>query len=385
MKLGSRRTTILHAMGTTVVCLLGSMLASGQARPEQKPLMAEQVHKNLQVLKGIPENQFMATMGFFSASVGETCTYCHVADSSGSWEKYADDNDQKRTARAMIGMMNAINKNFFGGRRVVTCYSCHRGGERPEVTPSLVDLYGPPPSREPDQMIEQAPKGPSADQVLDKYIQALGGAQRLGSLASYAAKGTYQGYADEKHPVEVFAKAPGQLTMIVHTPGGDTTTTYDGRAAWIAAPPTDRPVTMLDLTGGDLDGAKLDAALAFPTRIKQALTQWRVGYPAAIDDRAVQLVQGTSDGRYPVNLYFDSQSGLLVRQVRYTDSPVGLNPTQVDYADYREVAGVKIPFRWTVSWLDGRSTIELSEVQPNAPIDAAKFARPAPPPRPAAR
>jgi photosynthetic reaction center cytochrome c subunit len=380
MKLGSRRITFLRALGTAVVGLLGGVLASGQTRPEQRPLMAEQVHKNLQVLKGIPENQFMATMGFFSASLGENCTYCHVADSGGSWEKYADDNDHKRTARAMIGMMNAINKSYFGGRREVTCYSCHRGGERPDVTPSIADLYGPPPSKEPDQMVEGPAKGPSADQILDKYIQALGGAQRLAGLASFAAKGTYQGYADEKHPLEIFAKAPGQLTTIVHTPGGDTTTTYDGRAAWIAAPPTDRPVPMLDLTGGDLDGAKLDAALAFPARIRQAFTQWRTGYPSTIDDRAVQFVQGTSDGRYPVNLYFDSQSGLLVRQVRYADSPVGLNPTQIDYADYREVSGVKMPFKWTVSWLDGRSTIELSEVQPNALVDAAKFARPASPP-----
>ena len=86
-----------------------------------------------------------------------------------------------------------------------------------------------------------------------------------------------------------------------------------------------------------------------------------------------------------MNLYFDTQSGLLVRQVRYADSPVGLSPTQVDYADYREVAGVKMPFKWTVSWLDGRSNTELSEVQPNVAIDAAKFARPATPARPAAR
>src|SRR6266404_8055769 len=135
MKLGSRL-----AMGTTVVCLLGSMLASGQARPQQR-VMADQVHKNIQVLKGLPEDEFMATMGFFFSSLGENCTYCHVAESGGSWEKYADDNDHKKTARAMIGMMNVINKNFFGGRRVVTCYSCHRGGERPDVTPSIADLY----------------------------------------------------------------------------------------------------------------------------------------------------------------------------------------------------------------------------------------------------
>ena len=383
--MGKMRTTLRRGIGTTVVCLLGSILASGQAQPQQKPPMADQIHKNIQVLKGIPEDEFMATMGFFSASLGENCTYCHVADSGGSWEKYADDNDHKKTARAMIGMMNVINKNFFGGRRVVTCYSCHRGGERPEITPSIAELYGPPPTKEPDQIVEGPAKGPSADQILDKYIQALGGAQRLGSLTSFSAKGTYQGYADEKRPVEVFAKAPGQLTTIVHTPGGDTTTTYDGRAAWIAAPISDRPVPLLELTGGALEGAKLDATLVFPTRIKQALSQWRVGYPAIIDDRAVQLVQGTSDGRYPVNLYFDTQSGLLVRQVRYADSPVGLSPTQVDYADYREVAGVKMPFKWTASWLDGRSITELTEVQPNAPIDAAKFARPAAPAKPATR
>jgi outer membrane lipoprotein-sorting protein len=229
-------------------------------------------------------------------------------------------------------------------------------------------------------MLDPAPKGPSADQVLDKYIQAIGGAQRLAGLTSFAAKGTQQGYADtEKHPVDLYAKAPNERTTIIHNSNGDSTTTYDGRTGWTAAPATDRPFTLLELQGGDLEGAKLDAALSFPTRLKQALTQWRVGLPTTIDDRDVQIVQGTSDGRYPVNLYFDSKSGLLVRVVRYTDSPVGLNPTQIDFDDYRDVAGVKMPFRWTVSWLDGRSTITLSDVQPNAPIDAAKFAKPAAP------
>jgi outer membrane lipoprotein-sorting protein len=109
------------------------------------------------------------------------------------------------------------------------------------------------------------------------------------------------------------------------------------------------------------------------------LSQWRVGPPSTIEDRDVTLVQGTIDGRYPVNLYFDDETGLLARMVRYSDSLVGLAPTQVDYSDYREVAGVKMPFKWTVTWLDGRSAIQLSEVQPNAAIDPSKFARPAPP------
>jgi hypothetical protein len=138
-------------------------------------------------------------------------------------------------------------------------------------------------------------------------------------------------------------------------------------------------VAVLALTGHDLDGARLDAALAFPGGIKQALTKWRVGFPTTINDREAQVVQGTSTGGALATLYFDAESGLLVRQVRYSDSPVGRIPTMVDYSDYREVAGVKMPFRWTVSWLDGRDSFELTDVQPNAQIDAARFARPAAP------
>ena len=370
MKFVSGRTAIRVA-GSALIGLVSVVMASAQPAP-----MAEKVFKNVKVLTGIPENQFMATMGFFSASLGMTCTDCHVAESGGSWEKYADDTPLKQTTRRMIGMVAGINKAYFGGKREVTCYSCHRGGDRPQVTPSLIELYGPPgPPREPDEIVAQASKT-SPDQILDKYIEALGGAQKLAALTSLVAKGTYSGYAEtEKHPLEIYAKAPDQRAMIVHNPAGDTITTFDGRIGWIAAPNTEKPIPITELTGGDLDGAKLDAELSFPGQIKYVLTQWRVGFPASIDDRDVQLVQGTTDGKYPVNLYFD-KSGLLVRSVRYTDSPVGLNPTQVDYADYREVAGVKIPFRITTTWLDGRSLAEFTDVQANLPIDAAKFAMP---------
>ncbi len=379
MKLGSRRT-IVGAMGTMVVCLLSAASAGGQAVQEQRPPLAEEVHKNVQVLRGISESQFMETMGFFSASLGANCTYCHVAESSGNWEKYADDNEHKQTARGMIRMVNAINRSYFGGRRVLTCYSCHRGNERPKVIPSLAEMYGAPPLEDPDEILEQAPGAPPADQVLDKYLRALGGAERLATLTSFVAKGTYQGNAEvEKRPFEVFAEVPAQRTAIIHSINGDTTTAYDGRAAWIAAPDTESPVPLLGLTGLELDAVKLDADLSFPARVKSILSDWRVGFPTTIDDRDVQVVQGTSAGRSPVKLYFDRESGLLVRLVRYTDSPVGRNPTQIDYADYREVAGVKMPFRWTVTWLDGRSTIQLNDVQPNIPIDAVRFTRPASP------
>ncbi|PYU29283.1 MAG: hypothetical protein DMG32_00495 [Acidobacteria bacterium] len=363
-----------RAHGQIAAQTAGQQIA--QQPPAQKELMAEDVYKNIQVLRGIPENQFLATMGFFSASIGESCEFCH--DDESSWAGYAKDNAHKQTARKMVLMMNAINKSYFGGSRKLTCYSCHRGTDLPKVTPNLAEQYSAPVVEEPDVITDQAAGEPPAERILDKYIQALGGAQRLASITSVSAKGTYQGYAEiEKSPIEIMAKAPGQRVTIIHTSNGDWTTTYDGRAGWVAEP--GRPVPLLELTGQFLEAVKVDADLAFPARIKQSFSEGRVGYLTTINDREVEVVQGDSGGIFPVKLYFDKESGLLVRQVRYTNSPVGLNPTQIDYTDYRDVSGVKMPFRWTTTWTDGRSSTELSEVKANLPIDAAKFAKPAAP------
>jgi outer membrane lipoprotein-sorting protein len=371
--------TIVTALGIALASLLGAARTGGQAESAQKPLMAEQYFKNVQVLRGISVKEFMDTMGFFAASLGENCTFCHVEESSGDWTKYADDNANKQTARKMILMMNGINKSYFGGSRKMTCYSCHRGGETPRVTPNLAEQYSAPVLEVPDEITEQAPGVPSAAQILDKYIQALGGAQRLSSQTNFVARGTYQGYDDpEKRPAEIYAKAPDERAVIVHTPNGDSTTTYDGHSGWIAAPDTDQPMPVMALTGGDLQGAKIDASLNFPAGLKQDFTKWLVGPDTTINDRDVQVVQGSNPGESPVKFYFDQQSGLLVRVVRYTNLPVGLNPTQIDLADYRDVSGIKVPFRWTVTWTDGRSVTELDQVQPNVAIDAGKFGKPAP-------
>jgi outer membrane lipoprotein-sorting protein len=383
MKFGAKKT-ILGVLGMAAACLLGAALgAGGQGAPAQKPLLAEDAFKNVQVLKGIPVNQFMEAMGFFSASLGQSCEYCHEMP-TGTWQDYAIDNAHKKMARKMILMMNAINQTNFAGRRVVTCYTCHNGGEQPKVTPTLAGVYAAPPPDDPDETpLGQAPAGITADQVLDKYLQALGGTQRLEGLTSFIAKGTNVGYGDQAYerPVEIFAKAPDQRATVIHTVTGDNTTTYDGRTGWVAAPETNAPVPVMALTGTDLDGARLDAMLSFPAQIKQAPGGWRAGAPATIDNREVQVLQGTAGG-HPVRLFFDKESGLLVRLLRYTDSSVGLNPTQIDYSDYREVAGVKTPFKWTVTWLDGTSAFTLSDVQANAAIAAAKFAKPAPPTAP---
>ena len=76
--------------------------------------MSDELFKNVQVLKGIPVDEFLDTMGMFAAATGLNCTDCHIPESGGSWARYADDNQLKRTTRGMVAMVNGINKSYFG-------------------------------------------------------------------------------------------------------------------------------------------------------------------------------------------------------------------------------------------------------------------------------
>ena len=375
-------------IGNTIVLLLilvaclAARAPAGQTGAQQKPLMAEDVFKNVQDLKGIPVNQFMEAMGFFSAALGYNCTNCHGTEVLGNWAKYAVETPEKRVARRMIQNVNTINKTLFGGRQAVTCYTCHRGSPTPKTVPSLLEQYSAPPEDDPND-VEPSPrvsKTPSVDEILNRYMQALGGTKSLGALTSLVAKGSYEGF-DSYHgkvAVEVYAKATGERSVIAHTQNGDSVTTYNGRDAWIMGP--DKPVPVLQLaSGGDLDSVKLDSILAFPGGLKQSLTQPRTGFPTTtIDDHPVEVVQALAGGSR-VKLFFDKQTGLLSRVVLFHNTIVGPVPTQIDYSDYREVAGVKMPFQWRLTWMDGQSTYILDDVRPNVAIDPGRFAKPVAP------
>ena len=367
------------AFGSLVAAALISTAVSAQTQT-QKPLMSEQAFKNVTVLRGIPVDEFMGTMGVFSAALGFSCEDCHTA-SSNDWANYAKDvSPRKQTARRMVTMMAEINKQYFGGRQVVTCFSCHRGANRPKVTPSLVLLYGMPPPDELDVLIAPGPAGtPTPAQIFDKYLQALGGADRVAKLTSFAARGTYSGYGPEgfPRPVEIYAQAPNRKTVAVRDKeAGDNITTFDGKeGAWQSAP--FRPVEVLQYYGPELDSLRADAELTFPANVKTALTNMRSSTDF-INDRSLLVVQGNKGGAL-VTMYFDEETGLLTRLVRSVPSVVGRLPWQIDYSDYRDVAGVKMPFKWTMTWLDGRSNFEMSEIRPNVAIEASRFARPAPP------
>jgi len=383
MQLRFRRAAF-RVLGMTAAFLLAAVsFVTGQAAPAPKPQTAEQVFKNVQVLKGVPADEFLASMGFIANALSVNCTYCHVGEGGGGWDEYAKDTDKKEMARKMMVMMNTINKTFFGGTRRVTCVSCHNGNNRPKTTTNMAVYYHAPITDEPDDVLRQAPGAPTVDQVIDKYLNAVGGAQQLATVTSFVAKGTYLGYGEaEKRPFEVYAKAPGQRTEIVHTLSGDSTTAFDGRAGWMVMPDAFSPIPSRALAGTELEGVKLDAALSFPAQLKQALKNWHGAIPSTLGDHDVQVLQGTSDSGLPVKLYFDEDSGLLLRQVRYTETPIGRNSWLIDYDDYRNVGGIKMPFKWSILWQSGQSQVELTDIQPNAAVDAARFSRPAAPARP---
>src|SRR5262247_763289 len=131
MKTKKPKRTILCLMEIVMMCLLGTTISSDQRRPKAKPQMAEELFKNVQVLKDIPVDEFMDTMGMISAALGLNCLDCHTSDSDTAWEKFAVDTQMKRTSRRMIQMVAGINKDKFGGGKSVTCWTCHRGDLRP--------------------------------------------------------------------------------------------------------------------------------------------------------------------------------------------------------------------------------------------------------------
>lgn len=379
--------------GTVAICVFAfiAVTVDGQVTPAQTPtpgapvgtapkqVMVEDVYTNVQLLKGIPAAELWDTMGFIAAATGLNCVGCHVDESLIDIARFADDTPLKRKTRQMIEMANAINKAHYGGARVVTCNSCHNGATRPEGVPSLVRQYSVP--EDDPNTVERVPNitGPSAAEILDKFVTASGGAERLAALTSYTGKGTYRGFDtyDQPVPFEVFAKAPNQRTVIAHTQNGDSTFTFDGRTGWVAG--VDKPRLLMPMTPAEIDSAKIEADLAFPGSIRASLSHAQAGFPPTyINAKKANVIQVPGTARTRTKLFFDAESGMLLRAVRYTPTMIGTVQNQIDYEEYKEVAGVKVPVKWTVTWTSGQTHIALTDVRPNVAIDASRFGQPAP-------
>ena len=362
--------------GAAVVAFAGLLVAgvSAQAPAERVPL-TEDVFKSVTLLRGIPVDTFFDAMGMFANAMGNDCTFCHDAKAYFDKSAFVLPTPRIQKARQMIVMVNDLNRRYFAGQTRVTCFTCHQGSNAPSADPNLMLQYGEPIE---DPNVRDFPTDAriTADAVFTKYIQALGGAERLAKFTSFTAKGTYSGFdtSFDKVPMELYAKAPGQQTMIVRFTTGVSTRVFDGRNGWVAGPET--PLPLVSLTEGNLDRARLEALAAFPTGLRQAFPQYRGGR-TAIDGNEVVVLQGLVDGQPVANFYFD-EAGLLVRMIRWVGTPVGMVPTLIDFKDYREVAGINIPYTRVVTQTYMQMTVELSDLQPNANVDASRFTRPAP-------
>jgi photosynthetic reaction center cytochrome c subunit len=342
--------------------LLAMTLLTGIVRAQSaEPKTAEQVYKNITQLNGTPADQLGPSMQFIAASLGVECSFCHT---QGKMD--ADDKPTKKTARDMMAMTAAINKNSFAGNRQVTCYSCHHGASHPANMPPV--LTSDPPAHPEVKTAASPGTAPNAEQIVEKYITALGGADAIKKTTSRVMKGSILAGGNET-PIEVITKAPNKRVSITHNPNGESFTAFDGTSGWLGS--TGRPAR--DMSSAESDAAGLDAEFYLGPRLKEIFQQLRPGRPEVIDGLECAQIIGTRPNRPPVRFYFDSKTGLLQRVVRYGETPLGRNPTQIDYADYREVDGVRIPFRWTLARPNGRFTIQITEVKTNVPVDDAKF------------
>ena len=340
-----------------VIVALAPWIVSGAA-----PKKASEQFKNIQVLKDVPADQLIPAMQFITASLGVGCDHCHVP---GNFDK--DDKKPKQTARQMMQMMSAINKINFAGERKVTCYSCHRGGAEPISVPVInVNAMAP---AEPPKTPASLPTG---EEVLNKYLAALGGSDALVKNTTRVAKGKAIIFGTRQFPAETISKSPDRTVSITHLSDGDMSNGFNSSTGWQAIP--GRPVR--ELSAAEIDATRLDSDFYFSHHIKDLFNTLQTAGVDNLGGHLGYVVLGKRQGLPDVKLYFDGESGLLLRMMRFEETPLGLNPVQNDYADYRDVSGVKVPYHVTTLRAGRKGEVQLDAVEQNVSVEDSRFEMP---------
>jgi hypothetical protein len=342
-----------------------TVMAQEAPKPPDAPKAAEQQFKNIQVLKGVSAEQVIPTMQFISASLGVECEFCHVEQ---QMEK--DDKKEKVTARKMISMELAINKGNFDQKTEVTCYTCHRGAAHPVGTPVL-SADAKPPMHSHEEMEQEHKNLPSAEQVLDKYLAAVGGAEALKKIKTREEKGTMEAMG-KQFPIQVYCEAPDKRVSVAHMQNGPSVTAFNGEVGWMTI-----PGGLHRMTTAERESARIDAEMYFPARVREMYKELRVIPGEPVEGHATIAIAARAPGHPGLRMYFDPESGLLLRIIKLTETPLGQLPTQIDYGDYKETDVVKIPYRWTLVRPAGSFTIHVEEVRENVTIDPKWFEAPA--------
>jgi len=320
---------------------------------------AQQHPKNLQVFKDLPATQLDPTMAFISGALGVRCSYCHVAN---QFDK--DDKPTKLAARRMIQMVFDINKGSFNGESAVSCYTCHRGKPLPVSVPAVgQNLWAPGPAAPVAETL------PSVKQILERYVQALGGADALNKINTRIVKGSRIGADNVLVPEEVYQKAPDKLLTITSYPQVVFSNGFNGTVAWGhssrdgATPLPDQLIAQI----------KRDAVFYKELKTDQIYSSLTLLGKTPVRDADAYVIEAKPPDGPIEKLFFDVKTGLLVRRYTESSTPLGKLPLQTDYEDFREVDGIKQPFliHWSFPgrvW--GR---KIDEIKQNVSLDDAKF------------
>ena len=365
---GLRRSDSGRLRKRVVATLMGSIFvvfASAQGPVASPDKTSSQVFKNIKVFNYIPSDQLIPSMQFITAALGVQCEYCHVER---AFER--DDKKPKQIARRMIQMTMAVNEQNFEGKQIVSCYSCHRGHPKPISIPVIPDPAAPfAQSPEPQTV---SPDLPKADEVVRRYAEALGGRDQITRLTTVSAKGTLEA-GPAKFPIEVLKAKPSRVSVSIYFPQGASISKFNGTLGWILSP--GRPLHAMD--SSELDASAMDAALPFTSDLKSLFPALETVRREQIGDQESFVLQATRPNLPRVEFYFDANTGLLVRLVRYARSPLGLLPARIDFSDYRDVGGVKLPFHWNSATPLGRFAVQIATITVNSPMSDDTFSKPA--------
>jgi hypothetical protein len=339
--------------------------------------------KNVKVLLNMSEGQLDQVMGYFGASLGVKCNFCH-ASKDGKLVFELDDKPEKNTAREMIKMTMALNKDTSKGTTTtISCYTCHRGRNTPVGVPALpVPTPAPRPERPPQGSTPAQTPAPTADQVFDKYLNAIGGTTALANLKTRTMKGSAAGGEGRSMTLEVDRSGSDKLYVSFTTPEGTMEQGFNGTVGWEKNPGGTRQISSDELADVQMH---VNSLLFDVAAFKQQFTRIGPSRKDKLDGHDVYVLRaGTPDGKR-AQLFFDADTGLLRREVTAVTTVVGVIPTQVDFDDYRDVDGVKVPF--TVAFSSANvnnptTAIKFTEIKFNAPVDDSRFNMP-PAPKPA--
>ena len=372
------------------LCLpLTNWTRCADAQGGQGNLSVEQTRKNIQVLKGLPESQLFPVMNFVAASLGVKCDFCHVKQEAppggeAKWIWKSDDKEQKRVARQMMRMTLDINKNNLDalGGYGVTCYTCHRGtrgGPRLPPLPLTVSGHEDPPAapgaNAPAAAVAARPSRPTPEEILKKYVEAVGGRAAIAKIQTIYWKGMREASQDRKWPIEVMTKGADKFRIVVNVPEQTPINqAFSGAQGWIKNPNGQHTASAAELAS--LQSTALTYA---PIKIKEPFPALTFNGTTKIGERDAYVLRQTKPDGTIERYYFDTQSGLLVRQQKLVPTVLVPIPEQIDYEDYRDVDGVKLPFTIRISEIDTyySSTRKFTEIKANVPVDDVQFQIPA--------